>query len=208
MEQADLVVLVPDSHWRAVIEAIIPRHRALGTRPIVMKEPIVQSRRDPGVRSEGPAMLRLHARTTQHALLILDFEGSGARGSAEGLRGDLQQRLDEDWNGQALALVVEPELEAWLWGASDHLPAVIERPDAPRPSDWARTQGRLGRGVAKPDRPKEVLEAWLKAHRDAPSASIWRGLAMRASLDPTRCQQPSFQRFVRTLREWFPPPPP
>lgn len=57
----ELVVLVPDAHWNAVIGAILERPSALGIRPVRARPPIVHPLRGPGVRTTGVDVLASRA---------------------------------------------------------------------------------------------------------------------------------------------------
>lgn len=198
--------MLPDQHWKAVVEAILARPKALGIRPITFREPSVHPGRDPGVRIEGAKLLATLPRDSHtHALLVLDYDGCGDARPPAMLEADLQAALRPVWGDQGLALVVEPEIEAWLIGGYTHLRAVAGLNQAADPRAWWHQQGIWARGAAKPQRPKEALDSWLTAHRSHATSSVWRALASRASLDPARCRHESFKKLIDHLRRWFPP---
>jgi hypothetical protein len=57
-------------------------------------------------------------------------------------------------------------------------------------------------GQAKPDRPKEVLEAILKKNRIPRSSAIYKKITSKVSVQG--CQDGSFLELLETLRNWFP----
>ena len=100
-------------------------------------------------------------------------------------------------------LVIEPELEAWLFGGSDaHLQNAVSwpRPDTIR--EWMQTQGHLQPGQGKPADPKAAIEAVLTQAQIPLSSEIFEAQARRVSL--ARCQDRAFQKFRSTLQRWFP----
>lgn len=103
--------------------------------------------------------------------------------------------------GDFCAVVISPELEAWVWGDSAKIPEILR-------SDWVSIKALGASGKLwdakkpKPQRPKELLEAVLKPQKRPSSASIFKELAVAVSFK--NCEDPAFQRFCATLREWFP----
>ncbi|MFB3133348.1 MAG: hypothetical protein ACE10K_12585, partial [Rhodothermales bacterium] len=53
----------------------------------------------------------------------------------------------------------------------------------------------------KPQRPKEAVEAVLRATDTPRSSSLYRQLAQKVSLN--RCDDPAFLKLKSTLQEWF-----
>ena len=103
---------------------------------------------------------------------------------------------------RAQAIVLLPELEAWVWRDSRHLVAVVgwktRPPDLYR---WLRTNGWLEEGKAKPDRPKEAFEAVLRQTRKRRSASLYLRIAGKVSL--AEGDDRAFQNLTRALQNWF-----
>jgi len=196
---SDLVCLVADKNMKAGLSALLDRHQALGIRPIACKI-IVHWKRDPGVFWEGAQFLRPLARQYRRGLLLLDAAWEGAPP-------DIQQRLDRMLADASLqnwgrAIVIVPELEAWVWSDSPHVDATIGwhgRELMVR--QWLQSLGLWDQDDLKPRDPKTALERALERVRKPRSSSIYRELAKKVSVD--RCTDPAFQRFCQTLREWF-----
>lgn len=198
----DLVVLVPGSDEREALDELLARRRqSLGIREISFRF-VKHPQRDPGCFHTGPQLLQPYQGRADHALVVLDHEGSGQeRRSTEDVRADLSQRLRvSGWGDRAEVLVIEPELEIWIWSDS---------PEVDRALRW--TKGSLRKWMAerqiwpegelKPSRPKESLEAALRQVSVRRSAAIYRQLAGSVGLE--RCTDPSFERFKSILRSWF-----
>jgi hypothetical protein len=199
----DLVCLVADRNMRATVAALLARPEALGISPIDF-EVLVHPRRDAGCFHEPAGLLQGYRRRCRHAVVVLDQEWDGAPpGGAEEterlLEGTLRASGLEGW---ARAVVIEPELEVWMFVDSPHVATVLgwrdRQPDlrtALAEHGWWRQE------EVKPLDPKASVEWALRQVRIPRSSSIYRDIAGRVSL--SRCRDRSFERFRDLLRGWF-----
>jgi hypothetical protein len=201
----DLVALVPGKDDREALDGLLStRPRDLGMRPVVY-EMLVHTRRDPGCYHEAPETLRPYHRRATHALVLFDHEGCGQENvAAETVAQVLRARLAMNgWDDRAEVLVVEPEIEAWVWSASSIVEDVLGWAGRrPALREWLADRRFWPQGMLKPPRPKE---AWVAALREAgirKSAALYRTLAEEVNLGG--CRDPAFQRLCTTLRTWFP----
>jgi len=202
MVMKDLVLLVADKNAQFALKGALGRPEALGIRPIEA-EFRVHPGRDGGVRLTGPEMLALEQRRFQHALLVLDFEGSGSDlPEATALETRLDARLSLHWKTAAKSIVIEPELDVWVWGGDNAVETVIEWPGGRRLREWLRDQGFSFSVHEKPTRPKEALEAALRIPGLPRSSALYQNIAEKISL--RRCRDEAFQRLRKQLIEWFP----
>jgi len=199
----DLVVVVPGSDDRELMIGALSRPEALKIRPPTEVVYVVYSRHDPGC-AEPVELLRLYIRQCAHALVVFDREGSGHSKSREEIETDVERRLRASgWGDRARAVVIEPELEAWVWSDSPEVDAVLGWAGRkPTLREWLVQRGFLAEGDNKPADPKEALQAALREVRKPRSAVIYRQLAERVSL--SRCTDPAFAKLRSVLREWFP----
>ena len=109
MNTKDLFVLVADKNMRFAFEAGLGRPQALGTGPFTF-EIKNQPGFDGAMRTAGARTLSLLANQYTHALMVLDFEGSGADRPAVELEELLDQDLSYHWQSRAKSIVIEPEL--------------------------------------------------------------------------------------------------
>lgn len=200
----DLVALVADKDIEHTLAGLLTRPRALGIRPIQF-DVFVHPEHDPGCALRGVSFLSNFAEQYGHGLLMFDHEGSGRESI---LVTELRESLDGDfvaspWGERARAIVLSPELEAWVWSDSPHVDDVAgwgeRRPQLRR---WLVDQGWLDRKSVKPRRPKEAFQAALRAAGTARSASLYERLAERVSVQ--QCTDSSFREFRSTLQAWFP----
>ena len=201
--ETDLLILAADGQMEFAIKGLLTRGEAIGFR-----EPSVDIRvhpaRDPGCLLRGHVFLRPFYRQYRYAIVMLDRDGCGQESSREALETDLEQRLSlSGWGNRAAAIVLDPELEIWVWSDSPEVANVLGWAGrTPRLAEWLRAEGYSGTSRAKPDRPKEAMEKALRLARKSRSSSIFFQLAQRVSVN--RCTDPAFLKFKTILQQWFP----
>lgn len=166
----------------------------------------VHQNRDAGVVCEGPEFVRTQLRMYRHALLLCDLHGSGHEDvGRDQLETHLEGRLAKTgWDPErCAAIVIEPELEVWLWVNSPHLEHALGWYGRhPGLRDWLVAEGYLATGSAKPSRPKEALERALATVQHPRSSAIFRAIGEKVSFD--RCTDPAFGNLLALLHKWFP----
>jgi hypothetical protein len=201
----DLVVLVADSDAEWTLQTLLEsRTQALGIRRIRAKV-IRDPRHDPSVFRHGPELLRAYLAHAGYALALLDREGSGRehQQTAQEMEDDIEERLAQDgWADEhgfrAAAIVLDPELEVWVWSSSPHVARVIGLEQAQLEEVLA---GFPANPAGKPECPKKALEAALKRSRRPRSSRIFQELAEQVSL---RANERAFDKLRQTLQTWFP----
>ncbi len=199
----DLVALVADKNMEWVLRRLLGRHAALHTRALAY-DAYVHPHRDPGCLLHAHEFLRPFCRAYAHALVMFDREGCGQESSCrEVLEQQVEERLGQwGWDDRAAAVVLDPELEIWVWGDSPRVETALGWGSRRgRISDWLRGQGLLRAGQHKPDRPKEAFENVLRAVSKPRSSSLYGELARTVSLNA--CTDPAFGRLRALLGDWF-----
>ena len=205
MNRKDLVVLVADRNMEHALGGLFTQPQRLGIRKIEA-DIRVHPRHDPGCAGEGVGFLSNFSKSYRYGLLMFDHEGSGKEEiEPQGLQEDLNKKFAlSTWRERARAIVVSPELEAWVWSDSPHVDDVAGwKSRQPPLRRWLVDQGLLKEGASKPDRPKEAFQAALREARIPRSASLYRQIAEKVSLE--RCKDRSFGELKDILRSWFPP---
>ena len=200
----DLVILAADSNAEFALRGLLGRTVSLGIRDIDA-EVFVHPERDPGCLLRGHDFLRNFCRQFEHALLVLDREGCGQDGyTREELETNLEERLSSSgWGDRARALVIDPELEIWIWSPSPNVDRVLGWESSSQPlREWLRAQGILAPGSIKPSRPKDALTLALRESRTPRSSALYR--AVTASVGLTHCTDPAFVKVKGVLKSWFP----
>mgnify|MGYP000008799515 CR=1 FL=1 len=197
----DLVVLVPDRSWEAVLRTLLEkRSQALAIRSC-SHDIFVHPQRDPGVFRGAGTFLAPFRQQYEHALVIIDQEWEGAP-DADGIQKTIQDDLNHSaWKDRSSVVVVVPELEAWVWTDSPHLPEILGWNQGSIFAEIERCNFERN-ALGKPMRPKEALDSILRTVKKPRSSALFSRLAEKVSLD--RCQDPSFQRARQVLQQWFP----
>jgi hypothetical protein len=198
----DLVVLVADKNMEFAIKGALNRPQALRIRSVQF-EFRTHSGRDGGVRTSGSSLLKLEKRRFRHALMVLDYEGCGVDGrSPLELEQELDNELHCEWGNNAKALVIDPELDIWMWGSDHALQEVFSWTHPILIREWLLQHQFELSATGKPQRPKEALAAVLKECGLPRSSANYMRVASRISL--ARCTEPSFLRMRKELQAWFP----
>ncbi|MBD2183354.1 methylation-associated defense system protein MAD4 [Aerosakkonema funiforme] len=202
----DLIVLVADSQQEAVINTLLEeRYRSLGIRQLQKQQNFAiyaHPNRDPGVYGEASQFLSLYINQFTYALVLLDAEWKGSPGASQ-IKEKVQTSLNQNgWENRSATIVIEPELEIWVWSSSDEVPNVLGKSwDEIR--NIAQQKKYWQQEAVKPHRPKELMEEVLRQARKHPSADLFINLAKKVSL--VRCEDAAFQELKERLQEWFPP---
>ncbi len=205
MNWKDLVVLAADSNIEYALRGLFTRSESLGIRPIEA-DIFTHPQHDSGCAQRGVDYLSNFSEFYHYGLLMLDYEGSGREQSQQpqALQGTLNSEFARSsWGERARAIVLSPELEAWVWSDSLHVDAVSGWKNRQPPlRSWLVEQGWLEQGQVKPEKPKEALQAALREADVRRSSSLYRRIAEKVSLH--RCTDRSFQEFKGILASWFP----
>ena len=199
----DLIVLAADGSIKAVFEAVLNRHHSLGIREISYRV-ILQPDHDPGVLQSGHKLLQAQSKNYRHGLTVCDRQGCGKEfRPREELEASIEKHLSNHWGDRAAAIVIDPELEIWVWTDSPHVAEVIGWPSGmPALQHWLRSEGFLAEGQVKPNDPKTALQKAVRLRKKRQSSSLFRILASKVSLK--NCIDPAFLKLRATLTRWFP----
>nr|BAL53120.1 hypothetical conserved protein [uncultured Gammaproteobacteria bacterium] len=156
---SDLICLVADKNMEAAMVELLKRPAALGIRQIAV-EVVVHPRRDPGVFREGIEFLRPLRDKYGHGLLLLDAAWEGA---PQDVQGQLDQALVKaGLSHWARAIVIAPELEAWVWSNSPHVDEALGWSGRqPSLRVWLKQKGLWAANEPKPKNPKAAVKSAL-----------------------------------------------
>ena len=204
----DLLVLVPDADIEQAMKGLLVRTDSIDIAPMDF-EIRRHVNRDSGCRTNAANFLRPYLRAYHYALVIFDRHGCGSRGTREEIQEEVEIDLTRNgWEGRSKAIVIDPELEVWVWSRSPIVAEVLGwDTDFEALRRWLESEDLWAPNRCKPQDPKDAMrrameEARLpkKARR---SSSKFHDLATAA--DFTDCDDPAFVDLTRTLRAWFPP---
>lgn len=199
----DLVLLAADKDIEYGMRGLLNRPLALGIRPIEHTI-YVHPQHDPGCVNRSHDFLQPLSTDYRHALVVFDHQGCGLehRTPAE-IEAVVHDRLGATgWQDRAKAIVIAPELEAWVFSVSPHVQECIGWRQPVQLRDWLRDHN-FWHDTPKPPDPKAALEAALRQTRRPRSSAIYECLARLVSLNG--CQDQQFQNLREVLRGWFPP---
>jgi hypothetical protein len=202
--RTDLIALTADKDAEYTLRGLLSRPGALGIRPITI-DWIRSPEHDPGVLKQASALLRLYLRTHAYALVLMDREGCGKEDrSREQLETSIERDLSRNgWGDRARVIVLDPELEIWVWADSPDVDTVLGWQDRqPALRDWLVSKGMLEVGTIKPRRPKEAMQQALRTVSKPRSSDTFQKLASVVGLQS--CSDPAFYKLRSTLQAWFP----
>lgn len=198
----DLIILVADPTIKACIEGLLPRiPKASGTREFDY-DIIVHPKRDGGCRTQSGDLLNSQSKFYKKCLVIFDREGSGGENlTREQLEISVEQSLQNFWENRVSTIVIDPELENWIWIRSPHVADATNWGDIDELYNWMAENNWKNDNINKPPRPKEALEAVLKKSKKPFSSSVHKAIAAKASYK--HCTDPAFLKMIEKLIEWF-----
>jgi hypothetical protein len=211
----DCLFLVADKNMEGMFKGFFSRrnwHLSLGTAPFIFdaKEDlkVAHGQNDSGLYTRAnELLLECQAKNYRHVVVVIDVAWDAAPGVEkieERLKGHFQSiGFPED---KACAVVIDPELENWVWQNNLHVcNALFYNDKFPVLREQLQKQGFWDKDRLKPQRPKEAVEWVLRKTRTPRSSSIYEKLASQVSLK--HCQDGAFQHLLETLRCWFPAKP-
>ena len=202
-EAKDLFGLAADLDLANAVEGLLSRPRDLGIRDVAF-DIERHINRDSGCRSDAVEYLRPYLARYRHALVVFDHHGCGSARPREEIQRDLEEQLARNgWGDRAGVIVIEPELEAWVWSDSSAVSRVLgwDRNYAAL-RRWQTSQRLWRSGEPKPSEPKKAMQEVMQHGRIRRSARKYSELAQ--AIDFSRCQDPAFSELKSTLEVWFP----
>jgi len=199
----DLIVLVADKNMEAAMRSVLTRHESLDVRQLSF-DIYVHPYHDPGCRLESHSFLQPFSQNYLFAVVMFDRDGCGDEDSPiNELESYVENLLsNHGWNNRSCTIVIDPELESWVWKNSPHVSNSIGWEN--RLDDlylWLREHGFIRENETRPSHPKEALEAALRKVKKPRSSSIYSELGAKLSLK--NCVDPSFLKLKSHLQSWF-----
>jgi hypothetical protein len=208
----DLLIYAADKNMAEAVGGLLDRdqvHLVIGCAPFAFDSrtdiKVAKGQNDPGVVKRADTLMRPFVEEYLNAVVIVDEEWDGSPG-ADSIQDRLQAHLiAAGWpTDHALALVVSPEADVWLWSNSDHTATALGWPSWGVLRSALEQMGFISSDQNKPSRPKEAAE-WALARgpkRIPRSSRIYRQVSGRVSV--RRCEDNALTVFINQLRIWFP----
>jgi hypothetical protein len=198
----DLVVLVADKNMKFAFEGLL-LNRRLTIRALdaaVFPHP----KRDPGVLRQCHDFLRSQQRLAAYAVVMFDRAGCGSEESRVVLESEVEARMAANgWVGRSAAVVIDPELEEWVWAGYSQIEQTLGWPCGHGSlEEWLIRERYLYPGQNKPAQPKKALEHALHLSNMRRSSAFYSKLAK--AVDFERCTDAAFAKLRAVLAAWFP----
>ncbi|MEZ4226976.1 MAG: hypothetical protein R3B13_38905 [Polyangiaceae bacterium] len=155
---------------------------------------------DGGVHKSAQELLRPYLNTHSRAMVVLDQQFGGEL-PADKVREDILARLSQNgWQERSEVVVIDPELEVWLWQNSRHVEQALMFTGSLR--QHLQNNGQWPAEAPKPLEPKETIQALVKAKKALKTKVVYSRIARSVSIQG--CTDPSFELFTTAMRVWFP----
>ena len=202
----DLFVLTADADMDAAMKQLLTsRQPSLGIRPIEFT--IARHfKRDAGCRVHAARRLDGHRHSYNYAMVVFDRDGCGAEDKPrETIQIEVEQDLrNSGWADRSKVIVIDPELEAWVWSNSPHTARILgwKEEGYAELRTWLHDRNLWPVDDLKPPDPKEAFRRALKAKGLQRSPKRFENLARVVGL--ANCRDPAFMELAATLAGWFP----
>jgi len=200
--KSDLVVIAADGGIEQTIRGILTRPEALGIRPLQGVEYPKLHQLDHGAYAKGHELAASYRDTHEHALIVFDFDWEGRPAdNAWRMTCEIEDKLEKIWGDNGRCVIIDPELEIWIWSDSPHVAKALGWNDMSELKRWLERQDLWAMGEPKPTDPKKAYSRAIREKKIPPSNAIFNELATNVSFN--RCQDRSFLRLKKILRDWF-----
>ncbi len=199
----DIIVLVADGTMLNVIEALLQRIPFSSNTRDFASDVINNIGHDSGCYNDAHEFLRPFINQYHYALVIFDKEGCGSEDKKRvEIEDEVQALLNKNgWLDRSSVVVIDPELENWIWQNSPHVERAFGWEEATSMYKWCLAEGILAHGDQKPIRPKETMHKILRKTRTSISSSIYKKIAQTCSYK--NCTDLAFIKFINQLELWF-----
>lgn len=203
MKKDHIVILVADSNIKGCLDGLLQRLPMVFDLAPYTYEIFSHPQRDPGCRIDSTAFLRRFKDNTGYALVVFDKEGCGKElSSRTELEEDIEKSLSiSGWDDRAKVIVIDPELENWVWIKSPRLAQIINWESIENLYNWIENNGFTLDERHKPLHPKEAFEKALYTSRKRRSSSIYTEIASQVSF--RECTDQSFNKLINCMKFWF-----
>lgn len=206
----ECIFLLADSNMQAAFEGFLSRegfHQSLGCGPFDFDPrldiKVAAGDNDPGLFTRGHELLRPFQSSHYRAVIVLDAKWEGSPG-AEAIKQHLTEQIQSTgWEEDSFqVIVIDPELENWIWQQNDHVARGLGFDNANALITDSDIRQVWPDGATKPIQPKAILETVLKKKHIPRSSAIYKRITSQVSVK--RCQDGAFHELLATLKTWFP----
>lgn len=214
-DKRDCLFFVADTNMANVVDGFISRGHLegrIGCRDFsfdfeedVLEAPKLGMGADGGIYKYCHSLLQENGYMDTHKRLIvmLDQQFGGEQPAAD-VRAEILGRLQSNgWgNDNADVVVIDPELEVWIWQDSPHVQTAVGFHGPGSLRDALKNESEWPDGQAKPRDPKGLFKKVCRQYRTVYSPALYRDIVEKVSV--RNCSDAAFQQLVATLCRWFP----
>lgn len=159
---------------------------------------------DGGLWRHAGSLCKGYLKTHHKLVVALDRDFGGSPGQTQIRKEIAQQLLSAGWQqSQFIVLVIDPELEQWIWQDNIHVESALKYTRPPSLRAFLAQTGDWPAGQDKPTDPKAAFEKCVvRQLRGNRSSSLYRKIAANVSV--TNCRDAEFQSLRQQLQVWFP----
>ncbi len=200
----DLLILVADKDTESCLKGLLPRFPDIFTLKAFTYDIIMHPLKDAGCYTLSHEFLRPFTKSYDYCIVVFDYEGCGQdkNMSIENVENNVKELLTKNgWENRCEVIVIEPELENWIWVQSKHLAEEIRWQSIEELHQWLVENNLKEQDAAKPKRPKEAFQAALRKSGKRLSPAIYEDIAKKASFK--KCIDKSFIAFCDYIKQCF-----
>lgn len=212
----DVVFHLADGHMEKGLRAFFRRddwHHALGCRRFEINPESnddiyrVPGRTDGSLWKHAHDYLRSFRDQYEHAVIVLDADFDPHPGAAAVQTKISQALVGSGWDaGRFAVIVIEPELEAWLWAPNLNVAQAFGHADFNRLRQTLEREQLWNPGEPKPHDLKRARDRAAHLGGKRTGGPIFKGVFSEMSKRACeRCVEPGFKLLRGTLQRWFPP---
>ena len=211
----DIIFHLADDHMETGMRAFFQRddwQHALGCHrfDIDADSPVdlfrVAGHTDPGLWKHAHENLAAFRDKYRHAVIVLDADFDPYPG-ADVLHQDITRAMiAADWEeGQFAVVVIQPELEAWLWAANVNVAIAFGHQDFTALRNTLEAEGLWTPGEPKPNDLKRARDRAAKLGGKKTGGPIFKGVfGSISSKALNQCVEPGFKTLQEAVQRWFP----
>jgi hypothetical protein len=211
----DVIFHLADEHMEKGLKAFFARddwHHALGCRQFEIDPENendffrVAGHTDGGIWRHAGNNLRLFHDKYRYAVIILDADFE-PRPGADILRREISETMIRaGWVAERFAvIVIEPELEAWLWSPNQNVALAFGHADFDLLRGVLEREQLWNPGDAKPNDLKRARDRAARLGGKKTGGPIFKGVFSNISRRACDlCVEPGFMAMRTALQTWFP----
>jgi len=191
------------------IRGLLNNHARLRIRRLQYKinfDIFTHYQHDSGCYREAVSFLRPYFNMYDRAVVMFDKKGSGQEARPRDLiETEVEHLLSiNGWEDRARVIVIDPELEQWIWGDYTTVSGVLEWPNGSRGlMIWLNERNYLRReGNLKASPPKEAFKNALQHVSKRRTSNLYLEIAQEVNIE--HCTDPAFAKLKSILQNWFP----